>query len=73
MPQATLDAVIDHGQFNINNIESTYDDSHSIFASLSALDISISAVTAELEKDGVMKFADAWKELLDNVSQVLIS
>ena len=70
MPQATLDAVIDHGQFQKSDITSTYGESHSIFTSLSSLGIDIATVTAELEIDGVSKFADAWNELLNNVGKV---
>jgi transaldolase len=32
--------------------------------------IDFADVVAFLEKDGVKKFADAWQELLDNVSAV---
>jgi transaldolase len=71
MPQATLDAVIDHGQFHKFNISSTYEEARSIITSLSTLGIDITTVTTELEKDGVAKFADAWNELLDNVEKVL--
>jgi len=71
MPQATLDAVIDHGQFHKSVIASTYAQSDSVFSSLSMLGINIDAVTSELEIDGVKKFADAWIELLDNVGRAL--
>jgi transaldolase len=71
MPQATLDAVIDHGRFHASNIQSTFAESHAVFAALSTLGIDIASVTAELEIDGVRKFADAWIQLLDNVGKVL--
>lgn len=71
MPQATLDAVIDHGQFQKIDIASTYEDSRSIFVSLATVGIDIASVTVELELDGVTKFADAWIELLHNVGEVL--
>jgi transaldolase len=67
MPQATLDAVIDHGHFHDVNIASTYEDSRAVFTALAALGIDISSVADDLEREGVAKFSDAWKELLHNV------
>ena len=69
MPQATLDAVIDHGVFPEANISSHYADAKIILDSLREIGISLDAVTDELEKDGVKKFADAWNELLANVDK----
>ena len=67
MPQATLDAVIDHGKVRGNTITSNYSAAVDVFKALSSLNISLDAVTTELEADGVKKFAQAWNELLDNV------
>ncbi len=67
MPQSTLDAVIDHGVFNGNTIAGKYDQARLIFQELAELGISIDKVTADLEADGVKKFADAWNELLASV------
>lgn len=67
MPQATLDALIDHGKVRGNTITSQYPAAVEVFKALSALNISLDSVTAELEVDGVKKFAQAWNELLDNV------
>jgi transaldolase len=73
MPQATLDAVIDHGQFQKLDISSTYVEARSVIASLAALGIDFTSVTNDLEKDGVTKFADAWNALLVNVAKALTS
>ncbi len=67
MPQSTLDAVIDHGVFKGNTIAGQYDPARIVFEELSKLGISIDKVTADLESDGVKKFADAWNELLASV------
>lgn len=67
MPQNTLDAVIDHGIVRGDTITHNYAAAVDIFKSLSALNISLNTVTAELEIDGVRKFAQAWQELLTNV------
>lgn len=71
MPQATLDAVLDHGQFQDIDISSTYDQSRSVIDSLAKQGIDIAKVTTELENDGVRKFADSWIELLANVGKAL--
>lgn len=71
MPQATLDAVIDHGVLGEEKLDSEYAKSQSIFYSLEEVGVSMSEVTDELEKDGVKKFADAWNELLANVGKAL--
>ena len=67
MPQSTLDAVIDHGVFKGNTIAGKYDEARIVFTQLAELGISIEKVTADLETDGVKKFADAWNELLASV------
>jgi transaldolase len=67
MPQSTLDAVIDHGIFKGNTIAGKYEQARLVFKELSQLGISIDKVTADLEADGVKKFADAWNELLASV------
>jgi len=67
MPQSTLDAVIDHGIFKGNTITGKYEEARIVFNQLAELGISIDKVTADLESDGVKKFADAWNELLASV------
>ena len=67
MPQSTLDAVINHGIFKGNTIAGKYDQARLVFQELAELGISIDRVTADLEADGVKKFADAWNELLASV------
>lgn len=67
MPQATLDAVIDHGVVRGNTVTGNYAEAVEVLKSLSAVGISLDEVTTELEIDGVKKFAQAWDELLENV------
>jgi transaldolase len=67
MPQATLDAVIDHATVRPDTITSQYSEAVEVFKSLSDLNISLDAITSELEIDGVKKFAQAWDELLNTV------
>jgi transaldolase len=67
MPQATLDAVIDHAVVRGNTITGNYGAAVEVLKALSALEISLDDVTNDLEIDGVKKFAQAWDELLANV------
>jgi transaldolase len=67
MPQSTLDAVIDHGVIRGNTISANYAAAVELLKALTAIGISLDQITAELEIDGVKKFAQAWEELLDNV------
>lgn len=71
MPQATLDAVIDHGVMQEVDRESEYAKSQSLFFFLEEAGVSMADVTDALEKDGVKKFEDAWNELLANVGKAL--
>jgi transaldolase len=71
MPQATLDALIDHGIWSQRNLESEYAKSQTIMYALEQVGVSIPKVTEELEKEGVKKFAEAWTELLENVGKAL--
>ena len=73
MPQATLDAVLDHGAIGIGTLSDTYQESRQIFTALEALGISMKKITSDLEVDGVKKFADSWVELLSAVGKVITS
>jgi transaldolase len=70
MPQSTLDAVIDHGKFHGNTITPAIEKSHASLASLARTGVSLSAITDQLEADGVAAFAKAWQALLDDVEKV---
>jgi transaldolase len=65
MPIQTLRAFADHGQ-----VTGSLDDGHEVTGPLeqiSATDIDLAAVTAELEREGVQAFCDSFSELLDCV------
>jgi transaldolase len=73
MPQSTLDAFLDHGVVKSDAITSHMESASKILAELSALGISLDAITAALEADGVKKFEDAWVSLLADVETVMAS
>jgi transaldolase len=67
MPEATLNAVEDHGTVRGPAGAGGYDEARTLFADLRALGIDIDDVTELLEVEGVQKFIDSWTELLDDV------
>jgi transaldolase len=67
MPEATLDAVADHGQVHGNAIAGTYDDARKVIDDLSALGIGYDEVIEVLESEGVQKFEDSYKQLAESV------
>ena len=71
MPEATLDAVADHGVVRGNTIEGSYAGAQAELDTLAALGISYDDVVQLLEDEGVEKFEASWKELLDTVSASL--
>lgn len=70
MPEGTLNQVRDHGIVRGDTITPAIPGSRAHFDSLSSAGVDFADVVEFLEKDGVKKFADAWQELLDNVSAV---
>ena len=70
MPEGTLNEVREHGVVRGDTITSNFEASHAHFAALNSAGIDFEDVVSFLERDGVKKFADAWQELLDNVSAV---
>jgi transaldolase len=67
MPEATMKATADHGEFRGDTIHGTYDASRQVFAALEKLGISYDDVVHVLEVEGVEKFAASWNELLDTI------
>ena len=71
MPEATLDAVADHGVIRGDTVEGSYQAAQAELDALAALGISYDDVVQLLEDEGVEKFEVSWKELLDTVSASL--
>jgi transaldolase len=67
MPQATLDAVADHGQIRGDQVRPHYADARETMAALAAAGIDYDDVIAVLIDEGVEKFVGAWHELLSTV------
>ncbi|WP_037607321.1 transaldolase [Streptacidiphilus rugosus] len=71
MPEATLDAVADHGVVRGDTVTGEYADAKGVLDKLEALGVSYDDVVQLLEDEGVDKFEVSWKELLETVQQSL--
>ncbi len=71
MPEATLNAVADHGQVRGDTVTGTYDDAQKVLDDLAAAGISYDDVVEKLEREGVAKFEEAWNALIESVTEQL--
>jgi transaldolase len=71
MPEATIEAVADHGDVTGNTIAGTASSAQQVFDQLSAVGIDLTDVFLVLENEGVDKFEASWGELLDATASQL--
>lgn len=71
MPEATLDAVRDHGEVVGDTIVPEYAAAHAALEALTAAGIDLDDVVRVLEEEGVDKFVASWEELLTSVTKAL--
>ncbi|MEY9844987.1 transaldolase [Streptacidiphilus sp. MAP5-3] len=71
MPEATLDAVADHGVVRGDTVTGNYADATAVLEKIAAVGISYDDVVQLLEDEGVDKFEVSWKELLETVQKSL--
>lgn len=71
MPEATLEAVADHGAISGDTVRPAYRDAQQVLDDLAALGIDYDDVVRVLEDEGVEKFETSWKELLDSTAKEL--
>jgi transaldolase len=71
MPEATLNAVADHGVVKGDQVSGTYADAQSVLDRLEAIGISYNDVIELLEVEGVQKFEDSYAQLAESVRQQL--
>lgn len=67
MPEATLDAVADHGAVTGDTVTGTRDEAAAVIAGIEALGISFDEVIDALEHEGVDKFVASWNQLRESV------
>lgn len=71
MPEATLDAVADHGVTRGDTVTGTAEASAQVWRSLADLGIEEVEVCQKLETEGVAKFIEAWEQLRMTVQQAM--
>ncbi|MFF9686429.1 transaldolase [Streptomyces sp. NPDC014623] len=71
MPEATLDAVADHGDITGNTVAGGYDQARADLDAIKNLGVSYDEVVQLLEDEGVEKFEAAWNDLLKSTEAEL--
>lgn len=71
MPERTLEAVWEHGEVGAERIPDQMDTARATLDRLATAGIDFTDVALVLEREGVTKFTDAWRHLLDTVTQAL--
>jgi transaldolase len=66
MPEETIEAFQDHGEVALT-LEADLDEAKRVFERVAEAGVDYDDVVATLEREGVDKFADSFKELLDGV------
>jgi len=69
MPEATLQAVADHGKVRGNTIRGSYDAAQIVLDDLARLGVDLADVAETLETQGVASFAKSWDELIASVTR----
>ncbi len=68
MPEETIQAFQDHGEVRGDTVEDDLEEARALLQEkLPAVGVDYDDVVATLEKEGVQKFSDSFKELLDGV------
>ena len=71
MPEATLNAVADHGDIPADSIHGTYEQSQAVLDDLAALGIGYDDVVQTLEDQGVTAFDASWDHLGQRLATAL--
>jgi transaldolase len=71
MPEATLNAVADHGVVRGDTVTGSHAEADKVFAQLAEARVDYGDVVAGLESAGVQQFQDAWSELLETLAAQL--
>jgi transaldolase len=71
MPEATLEAVADHGEIRGNTVTGSYAAADEVMAALAEVGVDMDDVVQVLEDEGVEKFETSWEELLESTRKEL--
>jgi transaldolase len=67
MPEATIEAMADHGELRGDTIRGTYDAARKVFEDLAGLGVGYDDVVQVLEDEGVAKFSASWQGMLETI------
>jgi transaldolase/transaldolase/glucose-6-phosphate isomerase len=68
VPPHTIGAFLDHGKIAVDAVASDVDTARAQIAALADLDIDFDAITADLQTEGVVKFAESFDDMLQTVA-----
>jgi transaldolase len=68
MPKETVEAFQDHGDVE-PTLERGIDEARKVFRDLAAAGVDYDDVSATLEREGVQKFADSFRELIEGIEE----
>ncbi len=71
MPEATLQAVVDHGEVRGDTIRGEYAAAHAVMDDLQRVGVDMADVATLLEHQGVASFEKSWEELIASVTEQL--
>jgi transaldolase len=71
MPEATLDAVLDHGVIRGDTVRGSYADAERVMSALADVGVDLVDVVQVLEREAVEKFESAWEKLLASVARAV--
>ncbi|HEY9378991.1 MAG TPA: transaldolase [Jiangellaceae bacterium] len=71
MPEATLEAVADHGEIRGDTVRGTYEQASALFDQLERIGVDLADVGRVLEEEGVDKFETSWADLYGTVEASL--
>jgi transaldolase len=71
MPEPTLEALVDHGEFNGDTVRGMYGDGHKLLSDLGELGVDYDDVVQVLEDEAIEKFEASWNELIESIQSEL--
>jgi transaldolase len=71
MPEATLEAMADHGEVRGDTVRGAYADAQAVLDRLAELGVDYDDVVQILEDEGVEKFETSWTDLIESTSAEL--
>ncbi|AHI20065.1 MAG: transaldolase [Corynebacterium casei] len=72
MPEKTIDATLESDTLHGDTLSNSAEESAKVLEDIAAIGVDLDDVFAQLEREGVEKFVDAWNELLESVSPRLV-